>query len=73
MLWPVVVSAGVVFEPPIGGVTPAAGAGGAKLWTGVGAGGGAFGMYNGPVWPHADSRARLVRSANGDFTIRITV
>jgi hypothetical protein len=64
------------FEPEIGGVTPAAGAGGVIGWA-AGAGGagraGGFGRYRGPVWPQADSRARLVRSANGDFTIRITV
>jgi hypothetical protein len=33
-------------------------------------------MYSGPVWPQADSVSNIARpagSANGDFTIRITV
>jgi hypothetical protein len=53
-------------------VVPAA----AALVCGAGIRAGGFGMVSGPVWPQADSAirvARLVRSANGDFTIRITV
>jgi hypothetical protein len=38
---------------------------------------GGLGMYSGPVWPQADSRVARTKpaagSANGDFTIRITV
>jgi hypothetical protein len=37
---------------------------------------GGLGMYSGPVWPQADSVSNIARpagSANGDFTIRITV
>jgi hypothetical protein len=78
----------LAFAPAIGGTVPAAGAGGLIVLGGAaGAGAGAaapartggLGMYSGPGWPQADSSvsvAKAVRaagSANGDFTIRITV
>jgi hypothetical protein len=82
------------FDPAGGVAVPAAGAGGVAVFTGVTgdwAGGvaagvaaparaGGLGMYSGPGWPQADSRASVASadnaaagSANGDFTIRITV
>jgi hypothetical protein len=54
---------------------PAAGVPAAGVPAAVRAGG--LGMYSGPVWPQADSRVARTKpaagSANGDFTIRITV
>jgi hypothetical protein len=62
----------IVCAGAAGAVGVAGGAGFAGAAAVAGRAGG-LGMYSGPVWPHAVSRARQAISANGDFTIRITV
>jgi hypothetical protein len=76
-------TAGVAGVPPDDAPGSGAGLGGmeaAGVDDSVRAGG--LGMYSGPVWPQADSKLSVARaaragtaagSANGDFTIRITV
>ena len=76
-------------EPPVpaagaGGLAVLTGRSGVEVGAaGAGApapaGAGGLGMYSGPGWPQADSSASVAKadraagSANGDFTIRITV
>jgi hypothetical protein len=50
-----------------------AGAGVAGDWAGAAGLAGGLGMYSGPVWPQPASSTAAVKSAMGDFTIRITV
>jgi hypothetical protein len=72
---------GTVPAAGAGGLIVLGGAAGAGAGAGAAAPAraGGLGMYSGPGWPQADSSvsvAKAVRaagSANGDFTIRITV